>query len=106
MPSAGGDTAGLVDLVVPDHAVDDRVARCGIGLLGLASTPVRATAAEAGVAGVAVSDIDPDEVGRAAVSGLTSIPSDLHGSSAYRARVGAAMASRAWAAATQEALGG
>ncbi|HKY66413.1 MAG TPA: FAD binding domain-containing protein [Acidimicrobiales bacterium] len=101
-----GDFAIAGGVVAVELDGDDRVARCGIGLLGLASTPVRATAAEAGVAGVAVSDIDPDEVGRVAVSGLTSIPSDLHGSAAYRARVGAAMASRAWAAATQEALGG
>lgn len=96
--------AGAVVAVQLDD--DDRVSRCGIGLLGLASTPLRATAAEAGVTGVAASEIDSDEVGRAAVSGLSAVPSDLHGSSAYRTRVGATMASQAWAAATEEALRG
>jgi carbon-monoxide dehydrogenase medium subunit len=85
---------------------DDRVARCGIGLIGLGSTALRAPAAEAAITGRAVSDIDPDELGRLAVSELDSVPSDLHGSAAYRGRVGAAMVSRAWLRASQEALGG
>ena len=38
---------------------DDRVGRCAIGLFGLGSTPVRATAAEQSVVGVAASDVDP-----------------------------------------------
>jgi carbon-monoxide dehydrogenase medium subunit len=67
---------------------------------------VRAAAAEAGVTGAQVSEIDADEVGRTAVTGLPAIPSDLHGSSAFRARVGATMATRAWVAAIEEAQGG
>ena len=35
--------------------------------------------------------------------GLTGIPADLQGSSEYRARVGAAMVTRAWAGAVREA---
>jgi carbon-monoxide dehydrogenase medium subunit len=85
---------------------DDRVARCGIGLFGLGPTPLRATAAEAAATGAAVAELAPGEVGRLAVSGLEAIPSDLHGSAAYRARVGATMVERAWAQAMKEALGG
>jgi carbon-monoxide dehydrogenase medium subunit len=101
-----GDFAIAGAVVAVELDGDDRVARCGIGLLGLGSTPVRAAAAEAGVTGAQVSEIDADEVGRTAVTGLPAIPSDLHGSSAFRARVGATMATRAWVAAIEEAQGG
>ena len=37
------------------------------------------------------------------MSGLDAVPSDLHGSSAYRTRVGAAMVARAWTRAVEEA---
>lgn len=80
-----------------------RVRRCGIGLLGLGSTPERATAAEQAVTGADVADIAADDVGQAAMSGLGSIPSDLHGSADYRARVGAVIVARAWERAIQEA---
>jgi carbon-monoxide dehydrogenase medium subunit len=85
---------------------DDRVSRCSIALIGMGMTPVRATAAEAAAVGRPVGGIDPEELGRLAVTGLESVPSDLHGSAAYRLRVGAAMVTRAWAAATTEALQG
>ena len=85
---------------------DDRVARCAIGLIGLGSSPVRATGAEAAATGATVTDVDPDELGRAALAGLDEIPSDLHGSAGYRRRVGAAMVARAWVAATTEARHG
>jgi carbon-monoxide dehydrogenase medium subunit len=83
----------------------DRVVRCGIGLLGLGPTPVRAAAAEAGAAGEGIGEIDAGELGRVAVAGLDAMPSDVHGSPAYRARVGAAMVARAWTAAVGEARG-
>jgi carbon-monoxide dehydrogenase medium subunit len=92
-----------VAVELDDH---DRVRRCNIGLLGLGPTPERASAAEAAVRGTSVDDIDADEIGRLAVSTLESVPSDLHGSSAYRRRVGAAMAAAAWRAASQEARHG
>jgi aerobic carbon-monoxide dehydrogenase medium subunit len=84
----------------------DRIGRCAIALVGLGSTPERAVAAETALAGRAVADIDLDEVGRVATADLASVPSDLHGSAAYRARVGAAMVARAVAAAIAEARGG
>jgi carbon-monoxide dehydrogenase medium subunit len=85
---------------------DDRIARCGIGLIGLGSVPERATAAEAEVTGRALADVEPAEVGRVAIAALDSIPADAHGPAAYRARVGAVMVARAWAAAATEARGG
>lgn len=72
-----------------------RVVRCAIGLIGLGSTPLRATAAEQAAVGTAAAELVPDELGRLAVADLDDIPADLHGTAAYRARVGAAMVSRA-----------
>ncbi|OBG82532.1 carbon monoxide dehydrogenase [Mycobacterium sp. E802] len=87
---------------------DDRITRCGIGLLALGSTPLRATGAETSLLGTPIGGIAADEIGALAMSGLTDIPSDLQGSASYRARVGAAMVSRAWTQAvthvTEEAL--
>ena len=82
---------------------DDRVARCGVGLLGLGSTPLRGTAAEVAVTGQAADAVSGEEVGRLAMDGLSEIPSDLQGSADYRSRVGATMVARAWAAAVREA---
>ena len=95
--------AGAVVAVQVDS--DDKVSRCGIGLIGMGSTPERPAAAEAAVVGRPAADIDPKEIGRLAVDSLDSIPSDLHGSDAYRSRVGAAMVARASTAAITEALG-
>jgi carbon-monoxide dehydrogenase medium subunit len=83
---------------------DDRVARCAIGLLGLGSTPERARAAETEVTGRKVDEVDPDEIGRLAMEGLDSVPSDLHGSAAFRRRVGAVMVGRAWKSASAAAM--
>jgi carbon-monoxide dehydrogenase medium subunit len=79
------------------------VDRCGIGLLGLGSTPLRGSVAEQAVIGQPVADLAGEEIGRLAISGLTGIPADLQGSSEYRSRVGAAMVTRAWAGAVREA---
>jgi carbon-monoxide dehydrogenase medium subunit len=78
---------------------DDKVVRCGIGLLGLGSTPLRGSVAEDAVVGRPVDDVTAEEVGRLAMSGLSDIPADLQGSADYRSRVGAAMVARAWTAA-------
>lgn len=83
---------------------DDTVTRCGIGLLGLGSTPERGTAAERAILGRPVTDITAEEIGRLAMSELTDVPADLQGSAPYRTRVGAAMVARAWTDATAEAL--
>ncbi len=81
----------------------DTVTRCGIGLLGMGSTPHRGTPAEQAVIGRPVGDITAEEVGRLAVSALPDVPADLQGSAAYRTKVGATMVARAWSQATTEA---
>jgi carbon-monoxide dehydrogenase medium subunit len=84
-------------------ADDDRVRRCGIGLIGLGSTPERAGPAESALLG---GELDLEEVGRLAVADLEHVPSDLHGSAAYRMKVGAVLVQRALASALEEALSG
>ena len=98
-----GDFAIAGAVVGFDLDEDDRITRCGIGLLGLGSTPLRAVPAETALIGTPIGGISPDEIGRLAMSELTDIPSDLQGSASYRARVGAAMVSRAWTQATTHA---
>jgi aerobic carbon-monoxide dehydrogenase medium subunit len=98
-----GDYAIAGALVAVELDNDDRVSRCAIGLLGLGSTPRRATAAEEAVTGRPVSELSPDEIGQAAMAGLDDVPSDLQGSASYRTKVGAAMTARAWIQATREA---
>lgn len=93
----------LVGVALDD---DDRVSRCAIGLLGLGSTPRRATAAEVAVIGKPVSELVPEEIGQAAMSGLDDIPTDLQGSASYRTKVGATMTGRAWTEAIAEAAAG
>jgi carbon-monoxide dehydrogenase medium subunit len=99
-----GDFAISGAVVAVEIDPDDRVERCAIGLFGMGSTPLRATVAEEEVVGQTV-DVSPKEVGRLAMAGLSDVPSDMHGSAAYRTRVGAAMAARAWADAIREARG-
>ena len=78
----------------------DTVTRCGIGLIGLGSTPLRASAAEQAAVGSTVQDLDVVELGRLATADLDNVPADLHGSADYRTHVGAVMVTRA----LQEAL--
>lgn len=82
---------------------DDRVTRCGIGLLGLGSTPLRGTAGEDAIVGRPIGDVDADEIGRLTLAALDDVPADLQGSASYRRRVGAAMVSRALHSAVREA---
>lgn len=97
-----GDFAIAGAVVAVQVDAGDRVTRCAIGLLGLGPTPLRAGAAEAAAMGQGP-EVDADELGRLAMSGLTDVPADVHGSAAYRSRVGAAMVSRAWREAISEA---
>ena len=85
--------------------VDDTgaVARCAIGLLGLGSVPERAASAEALATAAPSTEVDAHDLGRAAMAGLTAVPSDLNGSARYRMRVGAEMVARAWRRAVEEA---
>ena len=88
--------AGAVAAVQVD--ADDRVSRCGVGLLGLGSTPLRGTTAEDALVGQTVSDLGGDaalELARSTMAAIEDIPADLQGSSTYRARVGATMLARA-----------
>lgn len=94
--------AGAVVAVQVDD--DDRVSRCAIGLLGLGSTPRRASTAEQAVVGQPVGELTPEEIGGLAVDGLDDIPADLQGSAEYRRKVGATMVARAWSQAGTEAL--
>jgi carbon-monoxide dehydrogenase medium subunit len=71
-----------------------KVARVAIAMFGVDSTPVRAPAAEASLVGAAVSDLDAQEVGRAAAADLDP-PDDLHASAALRRRIAAAVVRRA-----------
>jgi aerobic carbon-monoxide dehydrogenase medium subunit len=100
-----GDFAIAGAAVAVELDTDDRIARCGIGLLGLGSTPLRGRAAEEAVIGRAVGEISAEEVGRLALDGLDDVPADLQGSAAYRTKVGATMVARAFASAISEIKG-
>lgn len=86
--------------------IDDnsRVERCSIGLFGLGSIPMRATSTERSLVGCSIDELQVRDVGHVAVSDLESVPADLHGSAAYRTRVGATMVSRALKSALEEAI--
>ena len=101
-----GDFAIAGAAVAVELDADDRIRRCAVGLIGLGSAPERATAAESETAGRPLAEVDAEEVGRLAMAGLESVPSDLHGSAEYRKQVGAAMVARAWARAATEARHG
>lgn len=100
-----GDFAIAGAAVAVELDDEDRVGRCGIGLLGLGSTPRRAAGAEQAVLGRPVGDISAEELGHLALAGLDDIPADLQGSATYRSKVGATMVARAWARAIEEAAG-
>jgi aerobic carbon-monoxide dehydrogenase medium subunit len=101
-----GDFAIAGALVAVQLDDQNRVSRCAIGLLGLGSTPRRATAAEQSAIGKPVNELAAEEIGQAAMTGLDDIPTDLQGSASYRTQVGAAMAARAWTQAVREAVTG
>jgi carbon-monoxide dehydrogenase medium subunit len=84
---------------------DGRVERAGIALFGMGSTPLRAAEAERALVGSTVDTADASEIGRLATVD-TDPPDDLHGSSAYRRKVGAHVTGRAVARALEEATVG
>jgi aerobic carbon-monoxide dehydrogenase medium subunit len=101
-----GDFAIAGATVAVEVDGSDKVSRCGIGLLGLGSTPLRAAAAELDVVGRLVAEMDPQALGDLAMRDLDEVPADLQGSARYRKRVGAAMVARAFADAVTEATDG
>jgi carbon-monoxide dehydrogenase medium subunit len=101
-----GDFAIAGAAVAVELGDDDRVRRGTVALFGLGPSAQRSAPAEAALAGVAVDDVDADDLGRIAMASFDSVPSDLHGSSAYRRRVGAAMVAGAWREASEEARRG
>ena len=66
-----GDFAVAGAIVGVELDADDRIARCGIALIGLGSVP-RAAAVEAEITGRPIADVDPDEIGRRATAALDS----------------------------------
>jgi carbon-monoxide dehydrogenase medium subunit len=75
---------------------DGRVRSARIALAGVGDAPVRAAEAEAILAGAQASRATFVEAGRVAADPL-SPPSDIHGSSAYRKELAAALVRRALA---------
>jgi aerobic carbon-monoxide dehydrogenase medium subunit len=97
-----GDFALSGAAVAIEADADDRITRCRIAFLGMGSIPERARAAEAAAVGSKLSEVAGKELGRVAVSQLGSVTSDIHGSAAYRLRIGASMVERAWGDAVDE----
>jgi carbon-monoxide dehydrogenase medium subunit len=79
-PCRHGDFAIAGALVAVQLDDRDRVPRCAIGLLGLG----RATGAEESIIGKPVNELAAEEIGRAGMTGLDDIPTDLQGSASYR----------------------
>jgi aerobic carbon-monoxide dehydrogenase medium subunit len=101
-----GDFAVAGALVGIEVGPDKSVTRCAIGLIGLGSTPLRASVAEAAVTGQHITEIRPRDVGELAMGSLGAVPDDLHGSSNYRKKVGALVIARAWEAASEDVRDG
>ena len=87
------------------HVEDGRVTRAALGLFGMASTPLRAAAAEAALVDTPVDEIDAAAIGATAVES-TNPPDDLHASSALRQRIGRTVVTRAVHRAVQRAQRG
>jgi carbon-monoxide dehydrogenase medium subunit len=92
--------AGVAAAVEADD--DGTVRRAALGLLGMGGTPLRALAAETSIVGRAPNASDLDEIAALAVDDLAP-PDDVHGSSAYRKRIGAHLVRRTLARAIEEA---
>jgi carbon-monoxide dehydrogenase medium subunit len=82
-----------------------RIRSLRLGLFGVASAPVRAVAAEQAARGAAAAEVDPEALGRAALSGVSCV-SDLHADAGYRKRVAAHLVGQAVRRALQEARDG
>ncbi len=83
----------------------DAIARCAVAMAGVAATPVRAAATEAALTGSPPTEESIAAAAGDAVEGL-DVPSDLHGSAAYRTRVARTLVRRAVGVAVGRARGG
>jgi carbon-monoxide dehydrogenase medium subunit len=81
-----------------------RVSQLAIGLIGLGSTPLRATAAESAAVGADVQTLDLAELAQIAVANCDPAD-DIHGDAVYRRQVGAVTVEQALQQAVQEAQG-
>jgi aerobic carbon-monoxide dehydrogenase medium subunit len=99
-----GDFA-LVGAVCGIQISGGTVSRAAIALLGMGSTPLRASAAEQGLLGADATSIDTAALGAAAVEGLDP-PTDIHATGAYRTAVAKHVTARAITTAIQEASRG
>jgi carbon-monoxide dehydrogenase medium subunit len=99
-----GDFALAGAAAAVEVADDGSIRRTALGLLGMGGTPVRATEAEGMLVGRVPSAADLAEVAAAAIRDLDP-PDDVHGSSAYRARVGGHLVRTTLARAIEEARG-
>jgi len=84
---------------------DGTIRRATIALLGMGSTPIRATAAEEALVGSSPTAEELTEIGQLAVRD-TEPPDDIHASSSYRTSVGAHVVGRGIAQALQVAKNG
>jgi aerobic carbon-monoxide dehydrogenase medium subunit len=84
------------------QVADGRIARAAVALFGMGSVPIRARSADQAMAGALVAEADLAAIGSEAVAALEP-PSDVHGSAAYRRRVGAHMVARGLGLALAEA---
>jgi carbon-monoxide dehydrogenase medium subunit len=83
----------------------DRVARVGLSLFGVGSTPVRAARAEQALLGQPAAQLlggGLAEIGELALADCEP-PEDIHASGHYRKQVGARLAARALGQALEEA---
>jgi carbon-monoxide dehydrogenase medium subunit len=101
-----GDFAIAGAAIALELGADDRITRCHIGLLGLGMTPERAAEAEAALQGAPAAAVDVNEIGHLAMTGLESIPSDIHGPAGFRRQVGATVVAKALRCAVEEARHG
>jgi aerobic carbon-monoxide dehydrogenase medium subunit len=96
-----GDFA-IVGAVCGVQVAGGRITRAAVAVIGMASVPVRARAAEQALTGASAGQVDLAAVARDAAAALDPPPSDAHGSGAYRRRAGAHMIARALGRALEE----
>ncbi|MCS7051752.1 MAG: FAD binding domain-containing protein, partial [Thermomicrobium sp.] len=98
-----GDFALAGAATVLERAADGTCTRAAIALFGVATRPVRATAAEQALVGRALTAEAMREAAALAVEAVDEPLSDVHGSAAYRKQILPVVVRRALEAATRRA---